>query len=103
MEKRLSAFAPPYGNCNRLDIVRCGLPVWFCIPVDSSQERARSRQTVQSVVVSMAYLACSFGFHGFPRGSAIGDLKHSLFTAILILLSYVASILIVREKSHGPA
>jgi hypothetical protein len=30
----------------------------------------------------------------------IGDLKHSLFTAILILLSYVASILIVREKSH---
>jgi hypothetical protein len=31
-------------------------------------------------------------------GSAIGDLKHSLFTAVLILLSYVASILIVGEK-----
>jgi hypothetical protein len=28
----------------------------------------------------------------------IGDLKHSLFTAILILLSYVASVLIVRER-----
>lgn len=36
----------------------------------------------------------------FLLGSVIGDLKHSLFTAILILLSYVASILIVREK--GP-
>jgi basic amino acid/polyamine antiporter, APA family len=35
----------------------------------------------------------------FLLGSVIGDLKHSLFTAILILLSYVASILIVREKS----
>src|SRR5262249_23835792 len=37
---------------------------------------------------------------GFLLGSVIGDLKHSLFTAILILLSYVASILIVREKGH---
>ena len=36
----------------------------------------------------------------FLLGSVIGDLKHSLFTAILILLSYIASILIVREKSH---
>jgi basic amino acid/polyamine antiporter, APA family len=36
----------------------------------------------------------------FLLGSVIGDLKHSLFAAILILLSYVASILIVREKSH---
>jgi len=25
-----------YVNCNRLDIVRCGLPVWFCFPADSS-------------------------------------------------------------------
>jgi APA family basic amino acid/polyamine antiporter len=40
---------------------------------------------------------------GFLLGSVIGDLKHSLFTAILILLSYVASILIAREKSHEPA
>ena len=39
---------------------------------------------------------------GFLLGSVIGDLKHSLFTAILILLSYVASILIVREKGHQP-
>src|SRR5215467_4078729 len=37
---------------------------------------------------------------GFLLGSVIGDLKHSLFTAILILLSYVTSILILREKSH---
>jgi APA family basic amino acid/polyamine antiporter len=37
---------------------------------------------------------------GFLLGSVIGDLKHSLLTAILILLSYVASVLIVREKVH---
>jgi basic amino acid/polyamine antiporter, APA family len=39
----------------------------------------------------------------FLLGSVIGDLKHSLFTAVLILLSYVASILIVREKGHQHA
>ena len=39
----------------------------------------------------------------FLLGSVIGDLKHSLFTAILILLSYVVSIVIVREKSHDQA
>jgi hypothetical protein len=37
---------------------------------------------------------------GFLLGSVIGDPKHSLFTAILMLLSYVASILIVREKHN---
>jgi len=37
---------------------------------------------------------------GFLLGSVIGDLKHSLFTAVLILLSYSASILIVSGKSH---
>jgi APA family basic amino acid/polyamine antiporter len=36
----------------------------------------------------------------FLVGSVFGDLKHSLFTAVLILLSYVASALIVREKEH---
>ena len=36
----------------------------------------------------------------FLVGSVIGDPKHSLFTAILILLSYVASVVIVREKGH---
>jgi len=36
-------------------------------------------------------------------GSVIGDLKHSLFSAILILLSYVASVLIGREKVHQHA
>jgi len=40
---------------------------------------------------------------GFLLGSVIGDLKHSLFTAVLILLSYIASILIVREKGHQHA
>jgi len=40
---------------------------------------------------------------GFLLGSVIGDLKHSLFTAILILLSYIVSIVIVREKSHDQA
>jgi hypothetical protein len=39
----------------------------------------------------------------FPLGAVIGDLKHSLFTAILILLTYIASILIVREKGHQHA
>ena|SRR5947209_1394022 len=39
----------------------------------------------------------------FLVGSVIADLKHSLFTAILILLSYIASILIVREKGHQHA
>ena len=36
----------------------------------------------------------------FLLGSVAGDLKHSLFTAILILLSYVVSVLIVREKGQ---
>jgi APA family basic amino acid/polyamine antiporter len=40
---------------------------------------------------------------GFLLGSVIGDLKHSLFTALLILLSYVVSIAVVREKSHDQA
>ena len=39
----------------------------------------------------------------FLLGSVIGDLKHSLFTAILILLSYLASVVIVREKGHAQA
>lgn len=40
---------------------------------------------------------------GFLLGSVIGDLKHSLFTAILIVLSYAAATLIVREKEHSHA
>lgn len=40
---------------------------------------------------------------GFLLGSVIGDLKHSLFTAVLALLSYVASVLILREKRHEQA
>jgi len=35
----------------------------------------------------------------FLIGSVIGDLRHSLFTVILILLSYVAAILITRGKA----
>jgi len=49
--------------------------------------------TVLVVLASAAFLV----------GSVIDDLKHSLFTAILILLSYVASILIVRAKSREQA
>ncbi len=40
---------------------------------------------------------------GFLMGSVIEDVKHSLFTAILILLSYVISMVIVRDKSHQRA
>jgi APA family basic amino acid/polyamine antiporter len=35
----------------------------------------------------------------FLIGSVIGDLRHSLFTVILILLSYVAALLITRGKA----
>jgi basic amino acid/polyamine antiporter, APA family len=35
----------------------------------------------------------------FLIGSVIGDLRHSLFTMILILLSYVAALLITRRKA----
>jgi APA family basic amino acid/polyamine antiporter len=35
----------------------------------------------------------------FLIGSVIGDLRHSLFTVILILLSYVAALLITRRKA----
>jgi len=47
-----------------------------------------------TVLVSLASAA-------FLVGSVIGDLKHSLFTAILIVLSWVVSIVVVREKSHS--
>jgi basic amino acid/polyamine antiporter, APA family len=36
---------------------------------------------------------------GFLVGAVIGDLEHSLFTAILILLSYLSSVVIVRRKA----
>jgi hypothetical protein len=35
----------------------------------------------------------------FLIGSVIGDLRHSLFTVILILLSYVAALLVTRRKA----
>ena len=34
----------------------------------------------------------------FLIGSVIGDLRHSLFTVILILLSYVAAVVITRRR-----
>ena len=45
---------------------------------------------------------------GFLLGAVIGDLKHSLFTVILVSLSYVASRVIVRSGAEasgapGPA
>jgi basic amino acid/polyamine antiporter, APA family len=36
----------------------------------------------------------------FLLGSVIGDLRHSLFTLILILLSYLASVLLVRNRAR---
>jgi hypothetical protein len=39
----------------------------------------------------------------FLLGSVIADPKHSLLTAILILLSFVVSIIIVREKGDDLA
>jgi len=39
----------------------------------------------------------------FLFGSVIGDLRHSLFTVILILLTYAASVFIVRKKRHSSA
>lgn len=38
----------------------------------------------------------------FLLGSVIGDLRHSLFTIIFILLTYMASIFIVRRKTYSP-
>jgi APA family basic amino acid/polyamine antiporter len=38
----------------------------------------------------------------FLVGSVIGDLRHSLFTIIFILLTYTASIFIVRRKTVSP-
>jgi len=38
----------------------------------------------------------------FLFGSVIGDLRHSLFTIILIVLTYAVSVFIVRKKRHSP-
>jgi APA family basic amino acid/polyamine antiporter len=46
-------------------------------------------------------LAVSFASAAFLLGSVLGDLRHSLFTAILIFLSYAASRLVVREEAHS--
>jgi basic amino acid/polyamine antiporter, APA family len=35
----------------------------------------------------------------FLIGSVVGDLRHSLFTVVLILLSYIAALLITRRKA----
>jgi len=48
-------------------------------------------------------LAVSLASAAFLVGSVLGDLKHSLFTVILILLTYAASLLIVRRKSAQPS
>jgi basic amino acid/polyamine antiporter, APA family len=45
--------------------------------------------TVLVLVVSVAFLI----------GSVIGDLTHSLFTVIVILLSYIAAVLITRRRA----
>lgn len=46
-------------------------------------------------------LAVSFASAAFLLGSVLGDLRHSLFTAILIFLSYAASRLVVRKEAHS--
>jgi basic amino acid/polyamine antiporter, APA family len=48
-------------------------------------------------------LAVSFASAAFLLGSVLGDLRHSLFTAILIFLSYAASRLVVRKEAHSTA
>lgn len=47
--------------------------------------------TVGVLVASAAFLA----------GSVVEDPKHSLFTAVLVLLSYVAAVFIVRRKERA--
>lgn len=39
----------------------------------------------------------------FLLGSVIGDLRHSLFTIIFVLLSYAASVFMVRRKTYSAA
>jgi basic amino acid/polyamine antiporter, APA family len=46
-------------------------------------------------------LAVSVASVAFLVGSVLADLKHSLFTAILIFLSYAASVLIVRKAADS--
>jgi APA family basic amino acid/polyamine antiporter len=48
--------------------------------------------TVLVLLVSIAFLV----------GSVIGDLTHSLFTVIVILLSYVAAVVITRRRAKVP-
>jgi hypothetical protein len=45
--------------------------------------------TLLVILVSVAFLI----------GSVIGDLRHSLFTVILILLSYTTAFLATRQKA----
>ena len=40
---------------------------------------------------------------GFLFGAVIGDLRHSLFTVVLVVLSYLASRMIVRTSGEVPA
>jgi hypothetical protein len=40
---------------------------------------------------------------GFLFGAVIGDLRHSLFTVVLVVLSYLASRMIVRTSREPPA
>ena len=49
--------------------------------------------TVCALVVSL----------GFLCGAVIGDLRHSLFTVVLVVLSYLASRMIVPSRAEAPA
>jgi basic amino acid/polyamine antiporter, APA family len=46
-------------------------------------------------------LAVCFASAAFLVGSVLGDLRHSLFTAILIFLSYAVSRIVVGKESHS--
>ena len=46
-------------------------------------------------------LAVAFASAAFLLGSVLGDLRHSLFTGILIFLSCAASRLVVRKEAHS--
>ena len=48
-------------------------------------------------------LAVLFASAAFLAGAVIGDLRHSLFTGMLIVLSYVASLLIVKKNVRALA
>jgi L-asparagine transporter-like permease len=71
----------------------------FCRLVGSAKTGAGSSPPLQGWLYPWTTLCVLFASAAFLVGSVIGDLRHSLFTVILILLSYVAALLITRSKA----